>query len=894
MQISKNKTAAIAIAIFFILSMTASTMLLPTTNAHSPAWTIPTYAFVTAAPNPIGIGQYTTIVMWLDQIPLTGSGVYGDRWEGYKLEITKPDGSKEIIGPFTCESPTANAWVQYAPDQVGKYTIVFSWPGQTLANGTGTPSANALRYVGDYFAGSTSEPSTLIVQQEPIKDWLEPPLPTEYWTRPINAANRGWSQLASNWLKGGQLIDAGLSQAGAYPVFQTKGTAPESPHILWVKPIGPGTSGGINDAHWPGISSDQGWSAPIIMNGKIYYNAPQYGYYCLNLRTGEEIWYKNGTDNGLNGEVKSLTQGQLFHFDSSLTQTVHSFLISVSGSTWYFLDPATGDYIAKIINVPSGGVAVTDVDGSLLLYSYNSNTGNLLCWNDTQAIPPSGPTGANQVTWSLKQGATIDAVNDRTWFNAGPTATAGWDDIQPRSGYTMNVTIEKGLCPIWHVLRDDNSVPKMIMGMTFTNGDTTLSPGMSGATGRSPGGTSDTFTAWLVTIDDHVAPYSPFPSKTYTQNNNLGFGATLLWNKNFTVPIPDKNYTWKFADENYDSQTFVLHCKQTRQLWGYSLKTGEMLWGPTPAEGVMNFYDTGLSELADMTRTYYGLTIQSGIAGTLYAYNATTGKLVWTYNGTSIGHESPYGENYPLSFAGVCDGKIYLYTNEHTPTKPLFRGSYIRCINATDGTEMWKLLNWNKGLSIADGSIVNMNLYDNLIYCIGQGQTATTVTAPDTVQPLGTSVLLKGTVTDQSPGAKGTPAIADANMQAWMEYLYEQQAMPTNAKGVEVTLDTIDPNGNFVHIGTVTSDTSGKFRYMWTPEISGSYSVIATFAGSKSYYSSTAETAMGVSEAAPTASPYPVVNLPPTEMYIAAAAAAIIVAIAIVGVLILTAVRKRP
>ncbi len=52
-----------------------------------------------------------------------------------------------------------------------------------------------------------------------------------------------------------------------------------------------------------------------------------------------------------------------------------------------------------------------------------------------------------------------------------------------------------------------------------------------------------------------------------------------------------------------------------------------------------------------------------------------------------------------------------------------------------------------------------------------------------------------------------------------------QQAMPSNAKGVEVTLDTVDPNGNFVHIGTVTSDISGKFSYMWTPEVPGKYTV---------------------------------------------------------------------
>jgi outer membrane protein assembly factor BamB len=173
------------------------------------------------------------------------------------------------------------------------------------------------------------------------------------------------------------------------------------------------------------------------------------------------------------------------------------------------------------------------------------------------------------------------------------------------------------------------------------------------------------------------------------------------------------------------------------------------LWGPTPAEGVLNYYDTGIPEVTGMTRTFYGLTLQSGISGTLYAYNAATGKLVWTYNGTSIGHESPYGGNYPLYFTAVCDGKIYLYSTEHTPTKPLWRGSYLRCINATDGTEIWKLLDWNKGLALADGCIVSANLYDNRIYCIGKGQTATTVEAPMTAITEGSSVVLQGTVTDQ-------------------------------------------------------------------------------------------------------------------------------------------------
>ena len=51
------------------------------------------------------------------------------------------------------------------------------------------------------------------------------------------------------------------------------------------------------------------WSSPIIMEGKIYYNSPsvgdsnRYGYYCVDLQTGQQIWYKNGTDNGLNNPV---------------------------------------------------------------------------------------------------------------------------------------------------------------------------------------------------------------------------------------------------------------------------------------------------------------------------------------------------------------------------------------------------------------------------------------------------------------------------------------------------------------------------------------------------------------------------------------------------------------
>ncbi len=226
------------------------------------------------------------------------------------------------------------------------------------------------------------------------------------------------------------------------------------------------------------------------------------------------------------------------------------------------------------------------------------------------------------------------------------------------------------------------------------------------------------------------------------------------------------------------------------------------------------------------------------------------------------------------------------------------------------------------GPSLANGYIVSASDYDNLIYCIGKGPSATTVTAPQVVVPQGTAVFISGTVTDQSPGAKareqkmgyiaGVPAISDVDQQAWMEYIYEQQAMPVKAAGVKVHLTATDPNGNWQDIGYATSDIGGTYGIAWTPPVPGTYQVTATFDGSKSYGSSYATTHFAVGEPSakpevatptpivtptapptqptqvpvvtPTASPSPAINPPtsaePTTTYIAIGVAVIVIVIA--------------
>jgi hypothetical protein len=127
-----------------------------------------------------------------------------------------------------------------------------------------------------------------------------------------------------------------------------------------------------------------------------------------------------------------------------------------------------------------------------------------------------------------------------------------------------------------------------------------------------------------------------------------------------------------------------------------------------------------------------------------------------------------------------------------------------------------------------------------------------------------------------------------------MDYVYMQKGRPSNTTGVPVTLSVVDANGNFRTIGTPTSDSSGMFTYSWTPDIQGSYTVIASFAGSESYWPSYAESSFAVSNPTPTASPIQQITLPPTETYFAISTAAIIIAIAIVGLLIVLVLRKRP
>jgi hypothetical protein len=818
------------------------------------------------------------------------------------VEVTKPDGSKETLGPFTSD-PVGTGWTTYVPTEAGNYSVVAKFAEHKI---TGSPNGYAPDWgpfsfgydsTNDTYLASDSDPVYFTAQETPIQGWQEPPLPTNsYWTVPVNKVNRGWNTLLGNWLAGAaQTVNA--TNNFAY------GTGPESAHVLWTKPV---WAGGIMDERFGDIGYQQehydglNFNPPIILNGKLYYNAiasPWEGWYCVDLYTGETLYYHNTTgpvtgitfngfdySGGITGE--SLSFGQIYDYESPNQHGGFPYLWSQvdpsSPNTWMLFDAVTGNYICKVTNVPTGGsflgmtmpwgTAVYGKDGSILRYNIVG----------AQPFGPFGPTTAPFYLqcWNTSRALWVRPFNANTYWMWRTYLNYTFDG---NNGYSLNVTLPwttSGGSII--TVREGEYV---IGGTSGKNNGTYSSPGTLWALSLKPG--SEGTLLWNIT---YVPPATAIPDVV----SGGVFAGGLMVGPTTTVSFGSNTMM------SPEDGVFLFKEPMTRRWWGYSLSTGQQLWGPSEPEDSWNYY--GMNN-----DIYNGMLISygSGMSGShLIAYDIKTGKVLWTYTPEQVGFESPYG-TYPLQMAAICDGKIYVYSTEHSPTEPMWRGSYVRCINASNGDELWKLLCWYGSLgsgSISDGYFVTLNYYDNQIYCIGKGPSATTVTASPKISEHGTSVLIEGMVTDQSPGAtaiatklgyaNGVPAIADENMEAWMEYLYEQQSMPNDATGVQVSLDTLDPNGNFVHIDTVTSDASGMFKKIWTPEVPGEYTVIASFLGTKSYGSSYAETAVGVSEAQPTPSPVEIPAYPDYTPLFTGIIIAVIIAI-LIGIVNLLVLRSR-
>ena len=129
------------------------------------------------------------------------------------------------------------------------YTFKFDYPAQTYTWTQQLSSGANDTLYGDMWLAA-SKTITLTVQQDPIPARIDSyPLPTEYWTRPIEGQNTYWYSIASNWLGSPFVIGAGAILSAFQEQFNLDGAAPNSAHVMWTKPIQyGGVVGGNNTA----------------------------------------------------------------------------------------------------------------------------------------------------------------------------------------------------------------------------------------------------------------------------------------------------------------------------------------------------------------------------------------------------------------------------------------------------------------------------------------------------------------------------------------------------------------------------------------------------------------------------------------------------------------------
>jgi hypothetical protein len=894
---SKNKTT-IAIALFLMATVAVSLIsVFPIAKAQDS--TYHSWVYCAANPQIVGVGQQVLLQWWTADMPPdvgeTTGEVAGGRaaWYNIGWYLTDPQGNTETV-KIERTDPVGAAWTLYTPEQVGTYTLQ-AWFPETIKTETDGDKRTYLAAV--------SPRVNFTVQEEQIQPWPETPLPTRTWQRPINSANREWYKLAGNWLGDQAQMYPYGSRGGNTQLF-VSGEGPESAHILWTKPY---YAGGIMDemygsigyetAHYQGLGLDE-----LIINGKLYYNYRadahfSQGYIVADVYTGETLEYINDTmpSRGMIYNYESPNQhgGYPYMYRTSGVSLPPGFITESGKQTWELLDAYTGNSVCKIANVSFGTMYFWFIMGAFPVYGKdgswcNYNIANLAgfgqpanyylqMWNST-AIPTLLGDAVGTSAWQWRPSGGVFGGG---WPN--PPTYQGYYIHDGNNGFSMNVSLPTS------VVQDSAGQAGSILSVRESEIAIIGTAGQNNENGVSKG---------------KLVGLSLEPGKE----------GTKLWETTFTPPYASiaDNVTSGMAFSSFgidgvyvEDGVFTFRSPKQLKRWGYDLHTGEQLWESEP-EVQMSYYGAS-------SNYYEGKLYSYGYGGQIRCYNVTTGEVLWNYDALVEGLEVGYGGRYPIGIFAICDGKLYTNCGEHSPTQPLWRGQNLRCINATTGEDIWKILGFFGGMSptepnavIADGMIVGLNLFDSEIYAFGKGPSATTVSAPQTVPTLGASVTISGTVTDQTEtgrrnsndvfefSLKGTPAISDEDMSAWMEYMFMQQSKPTDVKGVEVVLETLDPNGNFYEIGRTTSDAAGTYGIKFTPEVPGQYQIIARFEGSAAYGPSAATAYLNVDEA-PQATPTPTPPSQPSmaDIYIVPGIIGIIVAIVAVGLVIILMLRKR-
>ena len=857
---------AIALLVCFSVSVITSIPLMsisPVQAQEVP--TIKTYPISDAIPNPVGVGEQTLLKCGISQAAPSAS--YG--WEGLTIDVVTPSGQTETLGPLRTDS-TGSTYALYVPDEVGVYNLTTNFPEQTVPINFTDAERGQFIVEGTILLASTAS-SQLVVKEEPSPIYPGHPLPTEYWSRPVDPQLREWFSITGNWV-----------QRPDNSIALYNDNAPETAHILWAQPY---TTGGLVGgllgspeqlpvAMFAGDAYEGKFSNSVIINGILYYNTAPSGTYAnvgvpgiqaVDLRTGEKLWFVNNT---------ALSFGQTMFFASYNVNGAFEYLWSVSGSTYTAFSPYDGSFQFQFTNVPSG-IRTFGPSGEILIYRIDTQNGWMALWNSTLAGLQNAQPGTPQYgSWSF---SVIGMGSTPRILNGSLEKCYSWNVSIP-TGLTSRTELGSQSVKIYQGDR--------IVGMNYNQTNVRV---------------------WALPIDNITPTLTAAVSSPQVLN--------VIYDVNWTPPeewLSGSNtlhYTGAtnyVTDDTYGNGIIAVWDKELRTHYGFSVVDGAYQW-ETASENYLDQYGWGNAE-----HTWYfayGHLYSVGVAGILYAYELQHGTTQWTYNLTDPYNEPVTGENWWGWIDLIADGKIYIGTLEHSANNPIPRGGPFACVNATDGSEIFRInglmreTRWGGNPIIGDNIIAGMDTYDNRIYAMGKGPTKVTTDPIGMSVDLGRAVVVTGTVTDISAGTQdssialrfpnGVPAVSDESQSDWMLYVYKQFQLPANATGVPLSLSVIDANGNHRTVATTTSDVNGHYSFTWTPDISGTYIVYVTFGGSAAYWPSVGQSAFTVEEISSPTSSTGGTSGNAADMYLLPGIIAIIIVIIVVGVIIVVVVSRK-
>ena len=144
----------------------------------------------------------------------------------------------------------------------------------------------------------------------------------------------------------------------------------------------------------------------------------------------------------------------------------------------------------------------------------------------------------------------------------------------------------------------------------------------------------------------------------------------------------------------------------------------------------------------------------------------------------------------------MVGGNIYGYAGYSLgyQLNPIPRFAMMTCVNATTGNITWTLNGGVLPIAAANGYVIGKGINDGKLYCIGKGQTSTTVSAPANINhSRNNSNHLRHSPMTNLLSQPNAPAISDTNMSIWMDYLHMQNSTllntPPDCIGVPVHLN---------------------------------------------------------------------------------------------------------